>query len=278
MAPILDTNKAIFRIIDRLESDDNVFLKNDKTKARKIIYGDPPDKINARSAHNYIYVTTDDSLQFTSRNLGVSSSNAITANSQAFRIVIIANTDDKVETSQKALYDLTKFVKLSLEDDPTFTDPITVDDPIFTRSYIADIPYDTETRGRQLTALTLLLIGTNGNQPAINIPGVGYIPIVGLTPDSDVSNLIPHYNTATKLKGYAPLGNIRSIAISMIYNRVTVESLRTLYNDYTQVSMTLTDVDGVDQIFQVIISNISSTLTSPDEIKITAIQFNIIPN
>ena len=278
MAPTLDTKKTILRIIDRLKADDNVFLKNDKTKAREIIFGDPPDNITSRSAHNYIYVTTDDSLQFTRRNLGVSTNQAITATSQAFKIVIISNTDKTVETSQKALYDLTKAVKVSLEDDPTFTDPISVDDPVFTRSYIADIPYDTETRGRQLTSLTLLLIGTIGNQPAITIPGVGYIPIIGLTPDSDVSNLIPHYNTETKLKGYAPLGNTRVMAVSMIYQRGIVEALRLLYNNYTIVSMTLTDVDGVDEIFQVIISNISSTIQSPDEIKITAIQFNIIPN
>lgn len=278
MVPTLDTNKAILRIIDRLKNDVTVFLKNDDTKAREIIFGDPPDNIISRSAHNYIYVTTDDSLQFTGRNLGVSTSEAITANSQAFRIVIVANTDKKVDASQKALYDLTKFVKAALEDDPTFTDPIEVDDPIFTRSYIADIPYDTQTRGRQLTSLTLLLIGTTGNQPALTIPGVGFIPIIGITPDSDLANLIPHFDTATKLKGYAPLGNIRTMAISMIYNRITVEALRTLYNDYTQFTMTFTDVDEVDEIFKVIVANISSTVGSPDEIKLTAIQFNIIPN
>jgi len=277
---IFDDNKIINRIIARLKADTRTFEKNNKDKARKILFGSPSNKLKmAQEETPYIYVTTPDSLLLSSRSFGVFKNTSIHQNTSSYEIVIIAGTDKEPQQAERQLYEMKKNVAAVLGDDPTLSDP---DDPgndqLVNRSVVNDIPWDSETRGWQTQAVRLVLVCTIGTEQTINIPGVGILSILGITPDADSENWQPHFDTKLILKGYAPLGSIRTLAILIIYDRVQIEALRTVKTARNEINITITDVDGVATILKAVISNIDTSMAQVDDIKTTAIQFNIIPN
>ena len=175
--PTIDNTKNIQRIVDTLLKDINVFDSGvTKGKARAVLFGDPNNNEKLpQSMKPYIYVTTRDFLQTTSRDFGVSNVNSIYTNTVEYEIVLVADSRSKTVEAQKQLYDILKNVRISLEADPLFKDPTTGLDPVFARSVVSDIPYDTKTRGKQTTSLSIILTATIGNLFTINFPTIGII-------------------------------------------------------------------------------------------------------
>ena len=276
---VIDDNKNLQRIADTLKADISVF-DSGKTvgKARQVLVYDPDNMIKNTDHMPYIYVTTNNSLQLTTRRFGVTSPTEIHQTTTAYDIVIVASSRSKTPKSQEQLYSIIKNVKTSLEADPTFSDPANPGtDRIFTRSVVNDIPYDPETRGQLVTSATIVLTCTIGVEQGITIPGIGFLPILGITPDTDTENWQPHFNTMKILKGYAPLGSMRTVAVLVVYDREKIDSIRNLKQTRNVIIITFTDTDGTTEDHNVVISNINTNMTSVEEIKTTSIQFNIIP-
>lgn len=276
---VINDNKNLQRIADTLKADISVF-DSGKTvgKAKQILVYDPNNMLKNAENMPYIYVTTHNSLQLTTRRFGVTSPTEIHQTTTAYEIVIVASALSKTPKSQEQLYSIIKNVKTSLEADPTFSDPENPGtDKIFTRSVVNDIPYDSETRGQLVTSATIVLTCTIGIEQGITMPGIGFMAILGITPDTDTENWQPHFNTKKILRGYAPLGSIRTITILVVYDRENIDTIRVLKQSRDVIVVTFTDIDGTTEDYNVVISNININMTSVDEIKTTSIQFNIIP-
>lgn len=272
------------RIVDVIKSNPNIISQNNTDGLlRSVQYGNPPKNDNTKNITSqhfpmpYAYVTTSDSLQKTSYPYGVSSS-VIPQVTVEYKIVIVSNSKNKQVNAEKKLYNLLTLMRGTLSADPLFSDPTNPgDDPIFTRSIINSSQWDSATKGTPVQIIEFTLTATIGVEQGITIPGIGFLPIIGITPDTDTENYIAHYNTKKILKGYAPLGSLRTIAILIIYDKVTIDSIRALKQSRDELVVTFTDIDGTTDDLKVVISNINTNMSNVDEIKTTSIQFNIIP-
>jgi len=172
---IVDHNKNIQRIVDRILNDSNLYDKG-KTegKLRDVFFGDPEnnDKM-AVSQMPYLYVTTRTGLQTSRRDVGISLAENSRQVVVEYELTIVAKSNAKSVESQKQIYDIIKNLTALSETYPTFTNPADNLDPIFTRSVISAVPYDESTRGQLITSISVVLLATIGSTYTINFPGIG---------------------------------------------------------------------------------------------------------
>ena len=105
---IVDHNKNIQRIIDRILADSNLFDSGATVGLlRSVEFGDPANKINqATKEMPYAYVTTASDLQETTPEIGVSVPDNVKSVTVEYQIVVVAQARDRQVNSQKLLYDL----------------------------------------------------------------------------------------------------------------------------------------------------------------------------
>jgi len=182
----VDHPKNIQRILDTIQADPSLHDGiEDSGKFRTLVFGDPPFSkednkfvINERPA---VYVTTKDSLQKTRYEFGFSNSNNQNQVTVEYDIVIMAYAKDNQETSQRQLYELIKNLQNMVNDDPTFTIPISQPnpgtDPIFSRSVISDPKWKSK-RGTLENNVILTLLATIGVGYLANFPGIGDVVLL----------------------------------------------------------------------------------------------------
>ena len=183
---VIDNNKNIQRIIDRIEAFLPLFDSGITVgKLRKVIFGDLDNEaIKAEIMLPYAFVTTRDSTQATRYQFGITDGGSQDQVTVEYEISIVASSKFKSVEAQKLLYDLIKEMRNMVDADTTFLDPITVLDPVFSRSIISEVPWDSETKGQLITAATLVLHATIGTAFEIDITGIGRLAgLSRLTPE-----------------------------------------------------------------------------------------------
>ncbi len=177
---VIDHNKNIQRIIDKIKADITVFDKG-KTegKLREVFFGDPENQ-NKKAAlmKPYLYVTTRDATQTTRYQFGVNDGSNVNQQTVEYDLTIVAQSSIRTVASQKQLYDLVKNLRALVEADPTFLKPVTNDDPVFSRSIISEAPWDTKMKGKLITSISLILLATIGTAFSLTISGIGILKLL----------------------------------------------------------------------------------------------------
>ena len=176
---VVDHNKNIQRIIDRVLEDSDLFDSGETVgKLREVIFGNP-DTDNKRTIKQKpaLYITTKDSIQNTRYNFGYLTIDNQSQVTVEYEFVLVAVSKEKTEKSQKQLYELVKNLRDFVNDDPRFTIPPSQPnpgtDPIFARSVINSVKWDSKTRGQLVTSVSLTLLATIGVAYSANFPGIG---------------------------------------------------------------------------------------------------------
>lgn len=179
---VIDNNKNIQRIIDRIEAFVPLFDSGvTKGKLRKVIFGDLDNEaIKAEIMLPYVFVTTRDSTQATRYSFGITDGGSQNQLTVEYEISIVASSKFKSVEAQKLLYDLIKEMRNMIAADTTFLDPISSLDPIFQRSIVSEVPWDSETKGQLITAATLVLRATVGTAFELDITGIGRLALISL--------------------------------------------------------------------------------------------------
>jgi len=149
-------------------------------------------------------------------------------------------------------------------------------DPIFSRSIIADIPYNTETRGKIITSITLVLSGTVGSLGTITAGSLGTIQLLSEPPDQDAEDFGRHYNDKRVMQGLAPLGNFRLYFIEIEALDSSVNYFRTQKEAKVKFEITVTDSQGNKEVFNVHTRLISKG-TTINSVPTALITFEIVP-
>lgn len=173
---IVDNVKNIQRIIDRIKADTPLFDSGaTEGKVREVIFGDPDNNQKiAIKQKPAIYVTTKDSIQNSRYNFGY-----VTADNQAqvsveYEIVIVASSKVRTANSQKQLYDILKNLREMIIGDPRFSDPASPGtDFVFSRSIVNGVKWDSGSKGKLITSVSVTLLATIGAAFTANFPGIG---------------------------------------------------------------------------------------------------------
>ena len=237
---IIDHNKNIQRIIDRIK-DDNTVFDNGITAGllREVNFGDPNNnKKNSVQQKPAVYVTTRNSIQQSSYPYGVETSGNINSKTIQYEIVLLAISSIRTEDSQKQLYELVKNLRITLEADPKFSDPENPGtDEIFSKSIINETPWDTKTKGKLITSMSFILIVTIGQTSLINIPGIGDLELISDTGDEGRNSSGIHNDVGnTKISKGA---NVGSRFFEYEYDTTTYESIEALILADNELALTL---------------------------------------
>jgi len=237
---IIDHNKNIQRIIDVIKDDDNVFDDGVTTgKLREIIFGDPDNNNkNAITQKPAVYVTTRNSIQKTSYPYGTETSGNINSKTIQYEIVLLAVSQARTELAQKQLYDLVKNLRVTLEADPKYSDPLNPGtDEIFSKSIINETPWDVNTKGKLITSMSFILIATIGQTSLINIPGIGDLELISDTGDEGRNSSGIHNDIGnTKISKGA---NVGSRFFEYEYDTITYESIEDIILADNELTLTL---------------------------------------
>jgi len=237
---IIDHNKNLNRIIDRLKADTAVFDEGETTgKPRQILFGvRPNDEALDESMKPYIYCTTRDFLQKTRRDFGVSTSDSINQITTEYEINVIADSRSRTERMEEQLYDIIKNTRTALEFDPLFSDPANQGtDPIFSRSAISEVTWDTDSRGKLTGIVTIILLATIGQTLVITIPGFGDLSLLSDTGDEGRNSTdVENDEGDSKISKGA---NVGSRFFEYEYNTTTYQSIETLINADNELALIL---------------------------------------
>ena len=173
---IVDNVKNIQRIIDRIKADTDLFDSGATVgKVREVIFGDPDNNQKiAIKQKPAIYVTTKDSIQNSRYNFGY-----VTADNQAqvsveYELVIVASSKVRTAESQKQLYDILKNLSEMIIGDPRFSDPASPGtDFVFSRSVVNGVKWDSSSKGKLITSVSVTLLATIGAAFTANFPTIG---------------------------------------------------------------------------------------------------------
>ena len=275
---LVNHNKNIQRIIDRIQDDSSLF-DNGKTTGllRAVSFGDPSNNLpQSQNQIPYAYVTTASDLQETSPEIGVSIPNNVKSVSVEYQIVIVAQSHARSTTSQKQLYDLVKNMRTMTESDPVFSDPSSPGtDPVFVRSIISSVNWNEQTRGQLITIITMTLIATIGALFFLEIPGIGNpIPLISKPVDRDTDSIEDILDDTLIRKDTAPIKSIRSIFTEFETSSTILSTLRTIKLSRESNSYTITSPSGVEVIVAYLIEIESSTGFS--DMETTVIQLEVV--
>jgi len=88
---LVDHNKNLQRITDRMLSDSNLFDNGETVGLlRSVKFGDPPNKIVQAEHIPLAYVTTPSDLQESSPQIGVSTPNNVKSVTVEYKIIVVA--------------------------------------------------------------------------------------------------------------------------------------------------------------------------------------------
>jgi len=175
----VDHNKNIQRIIDNVEADTSLFdFGATVGKLREVNFGDPEqNKDKGIDQIPALYVTTKKSIQNTRYSFGYLNANNQNQVTIEYEMVVLAESKETSERSQKQIYELVKNIQNFVNSDPTFAIPITQPnpgtDPIFTRCVISSINWKPETKGKLITVVSFTLLATIGTAYLANFPDIG---------------------------------------------------------------------------------------------------------
>jgi len=275
---VVDHNKNIQRIINRITDDSNLFDDGITLGLlRSVNFGDPANNVKqAEKQIPYAYVTTASDLQENSPEIGVSIPNNVKSVTVEYQIVIIAQARDKQVNSQKQLYSLIKNMRAMTENDPLFSDPDNPgDDPIFIRSIISNVNWEEQTRGQLITVITMTLLATIGALFFLIIPGItDPIPLISKPVDRDIDSVEDILDDTLTLKDTAPIKSKRTILAEFESTSNTITTLRTIKDDRVSESFTITSPTGVEVVTAYVTQLSSSTGFSDMETSI--IQLDVV--
>jgi len=177
---VIDHNKNIQRIVDKVLADTTLFDKGATAgKLRGVFFGDPENQNKkAEIMKPYLYVTTRNATQTTRYGFGVTDGGNVNQQTVEYELTIVAQSGIRTVESQKQLYDIVKNLRTLVETDTTFLKPVTADDPVFSRSIISEAPWDTKMKGKLITSITLILLATIGTAFSLVVTGVGTIKLL----------------------------------------------------------------------------------------------------
>jgi len=275
---VVDHNKNIQRIIDRIKADSNLFDSGITVGLlRSVEFGDPANKINqATKQIPYAYVTTASDLQETSPEIGVSIPDNVKSVTVEYQIVVIAQARDKQVNSQKQLYALTKSMRTMTENEPLFSDPANPGtDPIFIRSILNNVSWEEQTRGQLITVITMTLLATIGALFFLEIPGItNPIPLISKPIDRDIDNVEDILDDTLILKDTAPIKSKRIILAEFESTSTITSTLRTIKNNRSSNLFTITSPTGMEIVTAYVTQIESSTGFSDMETSI--IQLDVV--
>lgn len=235
----VDHNKNIQRIIDVIKKDTAVFDEGETIGLlREVNFGDPDNNIkNSIKQKPAVYVTTRSSIQKSSYPYGTETSGNINSKTIQYEITLLAIAV-KTETSQKQLYDLSKNLRITLEADPTYSDPENPGtDEIFSKSIINEVPWDNNTRGKLTTSISFIIIATIGDTSIINIPGIGDLTLISDTGDEGRNSTGTQNDEGnTKITKGA---NVGSRFFEYEYSTPTYEAIESLITADNELALTL---------------------------------------
>lgn len=192
---VVDHNKNIQRIIDVIKDDTTLFDSGStEGKLIDVIFGNPnTDNKMAISEKPAVYVTTKPNTQLTRYPFGVNNSGNVNQTTVQYEVVLLAESREDTEQSQKQLYSLMTNLRNLFDNNPKFTIPPSQPnpgtDPIFSRSIINEVPWDTATRGQLVTSVTYIITATIGVELTITIPGFGELDIISDSGDDGRNNI-----------------------------------------------------------------------------------------
>ncbi len=275
---VVDHNKNIQRIIDRIKDNSNLFDDGVTLGLlRSVNFGDPANNVKqAEKQIPYAYVTTASDLQENSPEIGVSIPDNVKSVTVEYQLVVIAQARDKQVNSQKQLYSLIKNMRTMTENDPLFSDPANPgDDPIFIRSIVSNVNWEEQTRGQLITVITLTLLATIGALFFLTIPGItDPIPLISKPVDRDIDNVEDILDDTLILKDTAVIKSKRTILAEFESTSTITSTLRTIKDNRESDSFTLTSPTGVEIVTAYVTQLASSTGFSNMETSI--IQLDVI--
>lgn len=275
---IVNHNKNIQRIIDRILDDSNLFDSGiTKGLLRSVNFGDPPNNVyQAEKEIPLAYVTTASDLQETSSEIGVSLPNNVKSVTVEYQIVIVAQSREKQSLSQKQLYSLVQNMRTMTENDPTFSDPANPGtDTIFIRSIISNVKWDEKTRGQLVTVITMTLLATIGVLFLLKIPNItDPIPLISKPIDRDTDSIEDIIDDTLIRKDVAPIKSIRTIFAEFETSSSVLSQLRTIKESRESNSYTITSPTG-DEIVTAYLSEIASS-TGFSDMETSVIQLDVI--
>lgn len=275
---VIDHNKNIQRIINRIKDDTNLFDSGVTVGLlRSVNFGDPANNVKqAEKQIPYAYVTTASDLQENSPEIGVSIPNNVKSVTVEYQIVVVAQARDKQVNSQKQLYSLIKNMRTMTESDPLFSDPDNPgDDPIFIRSILNNVNWEEQTRGQQITVITMTLLVTIGALFFLSIPGItDPIPLISKPVDRDIDNVEDILDDTLTLKDTAVIKSKRTILAEFESASTVTSTLRTIKDNRKSNSFTITSPTGVE-IVTAYVTQLSSS-TGFSDMETSIIQLDVI--
>jgi len=275
---VVDHNKNIQRIIDRIKADSNLFDSGATIGLlRSVEFGDPANKVNQATRQiPYSYVTTASDLQETSPEIGVSIPDNVKSVTVEYQIVVVAQARDRQVNSQKQLYDLIKNMRTMTENEPTFSDPASPGtDPIFIRSIISNVNWEEQTRGKLITVITMTLLATIGALFFLEVPGItDPIPLISKPLDRDIDNIEDILDDTLILKDTAVIKSKRTILAEFESTATITSTLRTIKDNRAADSFTITSPTGIEIVTAYVTQLASSTGFSAMETSI--IQLDVV--
>jgi len=259
---LVDHNKNIQRIIDRILADTNLFDSGVTVGLlRSVEFGDPPNNVDSSKPMPYAYVTTASDLQETSPEIGVSIPDNVLSVTVEYQIVVVAQARDRQVNSQKQLYDLIKNMRVLTENEPTFSDPTSPGtDPIFVRSILNNVNWEEQTRGQLVTVITMTLLATIGALFFLEVPGItDPIPLISKPLDRDIDNIEDILDDTLILKDTAVIKSKRTILAEFESTGTITSTLRTIKDSRTSNSFTITSPTGVEIVIAYVTQLASST-------------------
>jgi len=274
---VVDHNKNIQRIIDRILADTNLFDSGATVGLlRSVQFGDPPNNVDSSKPMPYAYVTTASDLQETSPEIGVSVPNNVLSVTVEYQIVVVAQARDRQVNSQKQLYDLIKNMRTMTENEPTFSDPASPGtDQIFIRSIINNVNWEEQTRGQLVTIITMTLLATIGALFFLTVPGItDPIPLISKPLDRDIDNIEDILDDTLILKDTAVIKSKRTILAEFESTATITSTLRTIKDSRASDSFTITSPTGVEVVTAYVTQLASSTGFS--EMETSTIQLDVV--
>ncbi len=274
---LVDHNKNIQRIVDRILADTNLFDSGATVGLlRSVEFGDPPNKTYQANSMPYAYVTTASDLQETSPELGVSTPDNVKSVTVEYQLVVIAQSLNRQINSQKQLYDLIKNMRTMTENDPLFSDPASPgDDPIFVRSIISNVNWEEQTRGQLVTVITMTLLATIGALFFLEVPGItDPIPLISKPLDRDIDNVEDILDDTLILKDTAVIKSKRTILAEFESTSAIISTLRTIKDSRASDSFTITSPTG-DEIIIAYVTQLSSS-TGFSDMETSTIQLDVV--
>jgi len=275
--PVVDHNKNIQRIIDRILADTNLFDSGVTVGLlRSVEFGDPPNKIHQAKSMPYAYVTTSSDLQETSPEIGVSVPDNVRSVTVEYQIVVIAQARDKQVNSQKQLYDLIKNMRTMTENEPTFSDPASPGtDQIFIRSILNNVNWEEQTRGQLVTVITMTLLATIGALFFLEVPGItDPIPLISKPLDRDIDNVEDILDDTIILKDTAVIKSKRTILAEFESTSAITSALRAIKDTRASDSFTITSPTG-DEIIIAYVTQLASS-TGFSDMETSTIQLDVV--